>query len=140
MKPKNKKTLDNVEVGKSIEINGYDYQYVGKKVGKSGEIREVVESLNIDLVVMERPAGLFKSAIITESELIGVVKLYCEEKNINYTEYSATEIKKFFTGKGNAKKADMIEEAKRRFPEINIIDDNHADALALLELAKSDLK
>ena len=29
---------------------------------------------------------------------------------------------------------------KRRFPEINIIDDNHADALALLELAKSDLK
>ena len=39
MKPKNKNTLDNVEVGKSIEINGYDYQYVGKKVGKSGEIR-----------------------------------------------------------------------------------------------------
>ena len=30
---KHKKTLDNVEVGKSIEINGYDYQYVGKKVG-----------------------------------------------------------------------------------------------------------
>ena len=38
MKQKHKKTLDNVEVGKSIEINGYDYQYVGKKVGKSGEI------------------------------------------------------------------------------------------------------
>ena len=36
---KHKKTLDNVEVGKSIEINGYDYQYVGKKVGKSCEIR-----------------------------------------------------------------------------------------------------
>ena len=38
MKQKNKKTLDNVEVGKSIEINGYDYQYVGKKVGSSSEI------------------------------------------------------------------------------------------------------
>ena len=111
-----------------------------KLIRLNSKVREVVESLNIDLVVMERPAGLFKSAIITESELIGVVKLYCEEKNINYTEYSATEIKKFFTGKGNAKKADMIEEAKRRFPEINIIDDNHADALALLELAKLDLK
>ena len=36
---KNKKTLDDMEVGKSIEINEYDYQYVGKKVGKSGEIR-----------------------------------------------------------------------------------------------------
>ena len=35
---KHKKTLDDMEVGKSIEINGYDYQYLGKKVGKSGEI------------------------------------------------------------------------------------------------------
>ena len=35
---KHKKTLDDMEVGKSIEINGYDYQYVGKKVGSSGEI------------------------------------------------------------------------------------------------------
>ena len=36
---KHKKTLDDIEVGKSIEINGYDYQYVGKKVGSIGEIR-----------------------------------------------------------------------------------------------------
>ena len=39
MKQKHKKTLDDMEVGKSIEINGYDYQYVGNKVGKSGQIR-----------------------------------------------------------------------------------------------------
>ena len=38
MKQKHKKTLNDIEVGKSIEINGYDYQYVGKKVGSSGEI------------------------------------------------------------------------------------------------------
>ena len=31
MKPKHKKTLDNVEVGKSIEINGYDYDSKQKK-------------------------------------------------------------------------------------------------------------
>ena len=55
-----------------------------KLIRLNSKVREVVESLNIDLVAMERPAGLFKSAIITESELIGVVKLYCEEKNINY--------------------------------------------------------
>ena len=34
----------------------------------------------------------------------------------------------------------MIEQAKHKFPNMEIIDDNHADALALLELAKSDLK
>ena len=28
MKQKHKKTLDDIEIGKSIEINGYDYQYV----------------------------------------------------------------------------------------------------------------
>ena len=28
-----------MEVGKLIEINGYDYQYVGKRVWNSGEIR-----------------------------------------------------------------------------------------------------
>ena len=39
MKQKHKKTLNDIEIGKSIEINGYDYQYLGKKVGKSGEIR-----------------------------------------------------------------------------------------------------
>ena len=38
MKQKHKKTLDDMEIGKSIEINGYDYQYAGKKVGSSGEI------------------------------------------------------------------------------------------------------
>ena len=39
MKQKHKKTLNDIEIGKSIEINGYDYQYVGKRVGNSGEIR-----------------------------------------------------------------------------------------------------
>ena len=62
------------------------------------------------------------------------------------TIYKKTEVVQFgemiqqFKIVSPVKVLDMIEEAKRRFPEINIIDDNHADALALLELAKSDLK
>ena len=104
------------------------------------KVKEILELEKIDLIVWERPAGMFKSAIITESELIGAVKLFCEENKLNYTSYSATEIKKFFTGKGNAKKSDMLNEAKRRFPNRNIKDDNEADAIALLEFTKSDLK
>ena len=38
MKQKHKKTLDDIEIGKSIEINGYDYQYVGRKIGKEKPI------------------------------------------------------------------------------------------------------
>ena len=38
MKQKHKKILDDMEIGKSIEINGYDYQYIGKKIGKEKPI------------------------------------------------------------------------------------------------------
>ena len=36
-------------------------------------LKELIELENIDLIVYERPAGMFKSSIISESELIGVV-------------------------------------------------------------------
>ena len=39
-------------------------------------------------------------------------------------------VKKAWTGKGNATKDDMIAEAERR--GMKVIDDNHADALAIL--------
>ena len=103
-------------------------------------VKEVIEAENIKLIVWERAAGKFKSAIITESELIGAVKLLCEENNIEYCAYSATEIKKHFTGNGKANKQLMVETAIAKYPNIKIVDDNHADALALLELAKKDLK
>lgn len=41
-------------------------------------------------------------------------------------------LKKWATGKGNAGKSQMIERAAELFPDIEIIDDNHADALLLL--------
>lgn len=103
------------------------------------KVKEVVQAEDIKLVVWERAAGRFKSAIITESELISAVKLFCEENNINYSAYSAKEIKKFFTDNGNASKKLMTDTAIQKYPHIKIIDDNHAEAIALLELTKSDL-
>jgi len=41
-------------------------------------------------------------------------------------------LKKWATGKGNAGKPMMIKRAKEIYPNIDIIDDNHADALLLL--------
>ena len=101
-------------------------------------IREIIELEKIDIVVYERPAGRFKSSIIVASEMIGVLIALCEEKGIQYTAYSATEIKKFATGKGNAKKQDMIDSAVQL--GFNVIDDNHADAIHLYNLAKKDLE
>lgn len=58
-----------------------------------------------------------------------------EQKKIDYKGFGVGEIKRFATGKGNANKERMIEAARRLFPGVHIIDDNHADALCLLALA-----
>lgn len=101
-------------------------------------VREILDLEEIDIVVYERPAGMFKSSIIVASEMIGVLIALCEEKGIQYTAYSATEIKKFATGKGNAKKEDMIKAAIAL--GFNPADDNEADAIHLYNLAKKDLE
>lgn len=101
-------------------------------------IKEILDLEEIDVVVYERPAGMFKSSIIVASEMIGVLIALCEERGIQYTAYSATEIKKFATGKGNAKKQDMIDAAIEL--GFNPEDDNEADAIHLYNLAKKDLE
>ena len=100
---------------------------------------EVIQKEKINLVVFERPGGLFKASIITQSEIQGQIKVVCEDNKVDYRAYSSTEIKKFATGKGNAGKPLMIQAAKDKldYPGNN---DNEADALWILELAKSDYK
>lgn len=61
--------------------------------------------------------------------LMGTLTAWCEERGIPYEGIPVGEIKKYFTGRGNANKDAMIAEARRRGydPE----DDNHADAIAI---------
>ena len=55
---------------------------------------------------------------------------WCEENTIPYKGIEVAAIKKHITGKGNAKKADVIAAVQRR--GFQPVDDNEADALALL--------
>lgn len=104
------------------------------------KIKELHESDHIGIMVWEKPAGRFKSSIIHVAKLIGIAEEFCIENGIEYREYSATEIKKHATGKGNANKDKMISSAQQKWPDIIVIDDNHADALWLYDLAIKDLK
>lgn len=104
------------------------------------KIKELITISDITIVAYERPAGRNIHSIMLASKMIAHLEEYCIENNIELATYSAKEIKKSWTGNGNAGKPLMISEAKKRFPDLEIIDDNHADALALLEHAKSDLK
>lgn len=90
-----------------------------------------------DVVVYELPAGQFKSSIMVASELIGVLKVTCEDYGVEYAHESAKAIKKFATGNGNASKGAMIDAAKAFGAKV--IDDNHADAIHLYNFFKSKL-
>ena len=46
--------------------------------------------------------------------------------------FAVSSVKKAATGNGHAKKPEMIEHAKRQFPDLEIVDDNMADALHVL--------
>lgn len=73
--------------------------------------------------------------------LVGMVtriQEQCAEKKIEYTSVHSGSLKKFATMKGRASKEDMITEAKRRYPKIKIIDDNHADSLLILAWAREE--
>lgn len=62
----------------------------------------------------------------------------CEEVGIKYVGIPVGTIKKSATGKGNASKEEMMEFAKAN--GFNPVDDNHADALAILLTAINLLK
>ena len=102
------------------------------------KLNEVIKAERINLVVFERPGGRNSGAIIVHSELQGQIKTVCEDLKIEYRGYSSQEIKKFATGKGNSGKPLMIKAAKDQLGYSGD-NDNEADALWLLELAKHDL-
>lgn len=106
-----------------------------KLVRFRSKLEELYLTTRFDLVVFERVGGRFKSAISVQAELHGVLKHYCEINYIDYRAFSSAEVKRHATGKGNANKKSMVDAAVERWPNINIIDDNHADALWIWNLA-----
>jgi len=94
----------------------------------------------LGLVVFEaarHAAPKMQGALVHQARLQGVIELWCIDKHIEYRGYSPSEIKKRATGKGNCGKADVIKAAREKLNYAGG-DDNEADALWLLDLAKSE--
>jgi len=66
--------------------------------------------------------------------LEALLQIWCEVNRVRMVTVSPGTIKKHWTGKGNADKAAMI--AAARAKGLSPVDDNHADALALLSYAR----
>jgi len=106
----------------------------------TAKLCELHKALGVDIVVFEaaRAARNF-TGLVSVAEIQGAIKLWCEHRAIPYKGYSPSEVKRMATGKGNAKKDEVFDAARREWPEINIVDHNHADALWLLQLAKNEI-
>jgi Holliday junction resolvasome RuvABC endonuclease subunit len=107
-----------------------------------GKLNEILSNEGVDMVAFEAARHgnpKMMGAVIVQAELQGVVKVWCEDNQIEYRGYSPSEIKKHATGKGNANKEMMILAAKQKWTKLHIPDDNAADAMWILDLARTTL-
>ena len=106
-------------------------------------LRETYKTHGIDLITFEavRHASVKNqaTAMIVQAELQSVIKVFCENYGIEYAGVSSSTIKRFATGKGNANKEAMLKSAIEDNPFVEVIDDNHADALHLLNYSQRQL-
>ncbi len=89
----------------------------------------------------DKPAGIayeevmqFKFGLQAHSfcGLRGILFETAAASNLPLYPCHITSVKKFWTGSGKSKKPEMMAETLRRYPELELTDDNESDALALL--------
>lgn len=130
--------LSNTEYGLWDLKTRRDESMGMKLLRLKAKLDEIHELEKIDMLAYERPAGRHTVAVIHHAKLVGKIEEWCEDNGVQYKGYSATEIKKFATGKGNANKEKMIAAAQTKLGYRGE-DDNEADALWLLNLCREEL-
>ena len=78
-------------------------------------------------------------AVICLAELQSVLKLFALENDIELIPYSVSEIKKHCTGRGNAKKPEMIAAVNSRY-DLSVTSNDEADAIAIMGLMLEKIK
>jgi len=101
------------------------------------KVKGAVESLltHAELVVYEdvrRHAAPYAAQIY--GGIVAIIQTCCEERGIPFMGAPVGQVKKAATGKGNAKKADMIAAVQERHG-LAVEDDNEADAILILDWA-----
>jgi Holliday junction resolvasome RuvABC endonuclease subunit len=113
-----------------------------KLIRLRGKLTELLKDCPFELCVFEaaRFSGpMTAGALVVQSEIQGVIKLWAEDNHIEYRGFSPSEVKKQATGKGNANKDKMISAARKKWPKVQIESHDQADALWVLDLAKATL-
>ena len=121
----------------NLKINSKTSQGM-KWITFESRLRQFILKNEIKILAYELPSGRNINPIIHSSKMIGIIEKVCVEMSVEYYEMSASEIKKFATGNGNAGKPLMIEFAKQLWGYEGD-DDNEADAIHILHLLKSKI-
>lgn len=120
------------------DLKTKSYESKGMRLIKlRSSLDEICKAENINFVVYEKPGGRNYNALKSHSNFEGIIQAYCLDNGIEYKGYSAGEIKRFATGKGNANKQAMIDAFKDK-KGYDPIDDNEADAFHLYGLAAKE--
>lgn len=85
---------------------------------------------DVDFVVFEEPVGKFIKAIIPQACVQGAVLALLSERSIAWRKLAPAVAKKALTGKGNAKKPDMIAAAQQALGGREL-DEHQADSYGL---------
>jgi len=98
--------------------------------------------IGVDVLVFETvSAGRGPNAnfnvVKLQSKMQAIVERHCETEGINHKSYNNKTIK---ARCGVKKKDDIVVKAEKQWPKLEIIDDNHADALWLLLLAQEEFE
>lgn len=91
--------------------------------------RHLVQYPNVDFIVYERPAGRHKNSIAVQACVQGAILSVIAERGIAYQLVSAADAKKVLTGRGDAKKEQMIAAASAATGKA--LDEHAADAYGL---------
>jgi Holliday junction resolvasome RuvABC endonuclease subunit len=114
---------------KNDRFSGGGMRYVRFR-SKLNEMRAAYPVSRVVFEEVRRHAGT--DAAHVYGGFMATLMAWCEEHGVPYEGIPVGTIKKHWTGKGNANKAQMIAECQRR--GMAIVDDNEADAVALFDL------
>ena len=92
----------------------------------------------VDMVAIEDFfAGVNPASAIKIAMLGTVIRMALYEKGVKFTLCAPTSLKKFILGKGVGEKSLILREVYKKYPEIEVKNDNEADSVVLCHLAES---
>lgn len=101
---------------------------------------ELIERFKPQVIALEEHRA---HSSVQSAQMLGaataVIMKCAEEHGIEYTSFPPMQIKKFLSGSHNASKALMLASARKKYPHLNISNDDVADAVAICALALATL-